>query len=212
MNAKVKICGIKDPEIAKQTSESGADMVGVIFFERSPRNTDFLTAKKIQTALKASTKLVAVTVNANDEFITEMLEVFKPDYIQLHGSETKQRALDIKNKFNLKIIKAISIETTSDLKKAEEFSDISDYILFDAKAPKNSLLPGGNAVSFDWNILKDHMVSYKWALSGGLNINNLKEAKNISKAAFFDVSSGVESSPGIKDINLIKKFIDLAKK
>jgi len=208
---KVKICGIKTPEIARLSSAHGADMIGVVFFKKSPRNIDFKTAAEIKSSLHKNSKIVAVTVNPDDEFIDEMLKAFKPDLLQLHGSETRERVLEIKEKYGLSIIKAISLENPDDTKKAEIFSDIADYILFDSTPPKNSELPGGNSLKFNWNILKDHNVTYNWILSGGLNPDNIDQAKTQTKAVFFDVSSGIESSSGIKDIALIKKFIDSVK-
>ncbi len=204
----IKICGIKKLENAQAVIDAGADHIGFIFFERSPRNITPEDAGKIADEIRGKIKIAAVVVNASDECLAEIIKYLKPDYIQLHGAETADRARAIKNKFKTKIIKAISVEKKEDLKKAEEYKDIADYIMFDAKPPKNSQLPGGNAVSFDWNILKGFSPDYKWILSGGLNAENIRQALEITGAEFVDVSSGVEKSAGEKDNFLIKKFVN----
>jgi phosphoribosylanthranilate isomerase len=203
---KIKICGISTIESAIAAESAGAEYIGFVFFEKSPRNVTPKQAAEIATHLKNETKKVALVVDASDEFLENILREFNPDFIQLHGKENGARTLEIKNKFGKKIIKAISVESADDLKKAEEFKAIADYILFDAKPPKNSVLPGGNGVSFDWNILKNFSGDYNWILSGGLNTQNVSEAIKLTHAKFVDVSSGVESSAGVKDLEKIKEF------
>lgn len=207
MSVKVKICGIKTPDIASLAANNGVEFIGLIFFEKSPRNVSFEEAKIVSDSIKGKAKMVAVLVSPDDEFISELLSHFTPDYIQLHGSESPERVKGIKEKFGINIIKAISVATEDDIKKAEEYNGIADYILFDANPPKNSDLPGGNAVSFDWEILKDINIKTPWILSGGLNADNIEQAILTSKAKFIDVSSGVEKIFGEKDEKLIKNFL-----
>ncbi|MDX1949513.1 MAG: phosphoribosylanthranilate isomerase [Rickettsiales bacterium] len=234
---KVKICGIKDKETALFATSKGADFLGFVFFEKSPRNISIDKAIEIKNSLINSfpckressymdsrirgnenfdkskieiPKIVAVLVDADDNFLHE-LQKLNPDYIQLHGSETPAKSREIKEKYNFNIIKAISISEEKDLEKAKEFSNIADYILFDAKPPKTSVLPGGNAISFDWKILKNFNPSYKWFLSGGLNSENISEALSLANPYGLDVSSGVESSAGVKDFTKIEKFLQNSK-
>ncbi len=208
---KVKICGIKDAETAIFAAEKGADFIGLVFFEKSPRNISIQQAVIIKESLKNyNSKIVAVTVDASDEFL-QNIKILNPDFIQLHGKETPERVSEISKKFGYKIIKAISISSAEDLKIADNYSKISDYILLDAKAPKGSDLPGGNAISFDWKILKNFTPNYKYFLSGGLNCENVSLAKSVAKPFALDVSSGVEKSFGEKDLTKIEKFLSLAK-
>lgn len=211
MAIKVKICGVKDIKTAQFVESQNADFLGLVFFKRSPRNISVDQAIEIKNSLSKKLKIVAVTVNPDDDFLEE-LKKLSPDYIQLHGSETAEDAKNIKERYGCKIIKAISVSAKEDLKKAEEFSEVVDYILFDAKPPKGAELPGGNAISFDWEILKDFSPKYKYILSGGLTPENVKTAISASGVDFVDVSSGIESSRGVKDISLIRKFISEVQK
>ncbi len=210
MSFEIKICGVKNLEVALGTIAVGATHIGFNFFRKSPRYIAPEDAKIIADKIRGTIKIVAVTVDPDQNLLNEIKKL-SPDYIQLHGRESVEDAKKIKKDFGFKIIKAISVSEKDDLKKAEEFSDIADYILFDAKPPKGSVLPGGNAVSFDWEILKDFSLNYKWILSGGLTPQNVNVAISASGAGFVDVSSGVESSLGVKDISLIERFIKAAK-
>jgi phosphoribosylanthranilate isomerase len=167
---------------------------------------------EISAKLKTNIQKVAVTVDETDAEIEQIIAALNPSYIQLHGAETPHRATEIKQKFGLKIIKAIGVEYAEDLQKAAEFINIADYILFDAKPPKNSQNPGGNAISFDWNIIKNANINYPFILAGGLTVENVAEAIKITNAKFVDVVSGVEESKGVKDFNKITDFIKNAKK
>lgn len=203
----IKICGVKTIDIAREVVESGASHIGFVFFKRSPRNLTPAKAAEIVQQIKGAIKTVVVTVNPTDELLNEITSLFKPDFIQLHGSETLKRVKEIKQKFGIKIIKAITIHDKDDLEKAAEFKEVAEYILFDAKPNIIDALPGGNAISFNWNLLKDFSPDYKWILSGGLNHRNVKDAIKLTGANFVDVSSGVESIPGSKDVSLIRAFI-----
>jgi phosphoribosylanthranilate isomerase len=205
---QVKICGIKTYEAALSAINAGADFIGFIFFDKSPRNINLSKAAEIKYLLNKRIKTVAVTVNAQENFIAEIVSVLNPDYIQFHGSENVEYISYLKRKFGIKIIKSVSVSEPLDLLKANKYKDVADFILFDSKPPKGSNLPGGNAVSFDWSILSNLNTNYKWFLSGGLNHNNIKMAKNITSAKFFDVSSGVEIASGVKSEFLINTFIN----
>jgi phosphoribosylanthranilate isomerase len=207
---KIKICGIKTLEMAQAAIDAGATHIGFVFFENSPRNISIRSASAIANKVKNKIKTVIVTVNPSDELISETLLYFHPDYIQLHGSETPKRVKEIKNKFDLAVIKAIPVRIKKDIEQAAKFKKLVEYILFDEKAHPGSQSPGGNASAFEWNLLRNLKPEYKWILSGGLNPNNVKEAIKTTNAVFVDVSSGVESSSGVKDSSLIKAFINSA--
>lgn len=212
MRTKVKICGVKTPEIAKYAIGQGAEFIGVVFFPKSPRYISYSQAAKIHHAISGNAKLVAVMVNPDDSEITEMLKSFTPDYIQLHSSETPARLLQIKQKFNISIIKAISVSSKNDIKKASTYNSVVEFILFDAKPPKHSHLPGGNAISFDWSLLHNIDLGVRYFLSGGLTPSNICEAIKQTGANYIDVSSGVESELGKKSKKLINSLIQKVNK
>lgn len=207
MLTKIKICGVKTPEIAKFAVGAGADYIGVIFFPKSPRNITYNKAADISKAISGNAKLVSVMVNPDDSEIEEMLSHFRPDYIQLHGNETVDRVKYIKEKFEIPLIKAIPVSSLSDIKKAKKYGDYVEFLLFDAKPPKNSKIPGGNAVSFDWKLLSDVALDKKFFLSGGIDISNVDEAISATAAKYIDVSSSLESVRGQKSKKLISAFL-----
>ena len=202
--ADVKICGLSEPITMQAALEHGADMVGLVFFAKSPRNVSLIQAKALADQARGKAKIVALVVDADDALLQTIKSEVRPDFFQAHGSETPQRISEIRALTDVPVIKAIKVETAMDVTSADAFTSIAHLILFDAKAPKG-LLPGGNGLSFDWTLLAD--VKYPYMLSGGLNLDNVKEALGMTKAPIVDVSSGVESSPGIKDAGLIAKFI-----
>jgi phosphoribosylanthranilate isomerase len=208
---KVKICGNNTIESALAAEGFGADMLGFIFFERSPRNISYEQAAEIAGALQTNITKVAVTVNATDDELAQIISYLKPEYIQLHGSESVERASEVKKKFGVKTIKALAVATATDIALAKQYDGVVDYIMFDAKPPKDATRPGGNAISFDWNLLKEYSAKTPYILAGGLNIENVSDAIAISGAQIVDVVSGVESSPGVKDIAKIESFISKAK-
>jgi phosphoribosylanthranilate isomerase len=206
--AVVKICGLSNPSTMQAALDHGADMVGLVFFAKSPRNISLSQAKTLADQARGKAKIVALVVDADDRLLHSIKSELRPDYIQAHGSETSQRISEIHALTNIPVIKAIKVESAADVTSAEAYRDTARLILFDAKAPKD-LLPGGNGLSFDWKLLAD--VKYPYMLSGGLTPDNVAEALRITRAPIVDVSSGVESSPGIKDAGLIAKFIKAAK-
>lgn len=204
---KVKICGLTSHEAVKAAVNAGADYVGFVFFPPSPRHVTPQQAADFSLALPADVKTVAVMVDPSDDDITFMLKDFKPDFLQLHGHETKERVKEVREKFDVPVMKAIAVRSSDDVASGVSYSDIVDMLLFDAKAPSDSMLPGGNGLSFDWTLLKSRKFSVPWMLSGGLNIENVRQAMRISGATCVDVSSAVESEPGIKDEGLVREFI-----
>jgi phosphoribosylanthranilate isomerase len=206
--AQVKICGLSTAETMQAALDAGADFVGLMFYHKSPRNVSLELAAKIATIAKGRAKIVAVVVDADDALLKSIVNYARPDYIQAHGSETPQRIEDIKNLYGVRVIKVIKVKDAADVALAKDFRDVADLIMFDPKAPEDTL-PGGNGLSFDWNLLKGK--DGQFMLAGGLNPNNVAAAIHLTNAPIVDVSSGVESAPGIKDLGLIRKFIEQAK-
>ncbi len=210
MTIKVKICGLKTKREVAAAEDANADFIGAVFFHKSPRNITPKQAFQITKSLKESVKKVAVVVDATDPELDNIINEFKPDYIQCHGSESCARIGEIKNRYKVSVIKAIAVRCSDDVVKAMEYTNVSDMILFDAKAP-SSPLPGGNGLSFDWTLLKGREFNIPWMLSGGLNVQNVKDAIAISGAKMVDVSSSIEIEPGVKDLGLIEQFLKKAK-
>lgn len=208
MKLEIKICGLKTEDAVLRAVERGASHIGFIFFEKSPRNIEPDIAGKLADLVRGRAKLVAVTVNADDDELDEIIALLKPDMIQLHGSETPERLLQVKALFGLPVMKAFAIRDADDFDRIDPYIGIADRFLFDAKAPAGSELPGGNGVSFDWTLLRSLDASIDYMLSGGLNKDNIAEALAETGASGIDISSGVESAPGIKDLSLIDAFFD----
>ena len=212
MKPLIKICGLKTPEAIKVAIDNGAHYIGFIFFSKSPRNLSIEEAKQLRPLIKKPVKLVAVTVDADDEMLSKIIANVKPDIIQLHGHETPERVKHLSGTFGLPIIKAFSIREQSDFNEVAAYRGLVDMFLFDAKAPEGSQLPGGNGISFDWSLLKTLDEDCQTVLSGGLNAQNVGEAITIASPDILDISSGVERAPGVKDIKLIEGFFDSVKK
>ena len=202
---EIKVCGIND-EISMNTAlKCKVDYVGLVFYPNSPRYISINLSRKLLKSRNNTTKIVALTVDPNDDFLNEIKKIINPDYIQLHGNENSRRCLDIKHKINIPLIKGINVSNKIDLlRKNREFEDICDILLLDAPSED---LPGGNGKKFDWNILKDFKCKKKWMLAGGLNIENIENAIDITKAPAIDISSGLEIRKGLKDPKLIKDFV-----
>ena len=204
-NFEIKICGINDKLSMDAAIESKADYIGLVFYDKSPRNLSLGDAKQLLKNRNQHSKIVALTVNSDDDFIRDIEQNIKPDYFQLHGNETPLRCKEIKVKFEIPIIKGIGIKNKLDLIKAnQDYENLCDILLLDSPS---SILPGGNGKMFNWNIIKNCEPSKKWMLAGGLNINNIEKAVKISNPPAIDISSGVEISKGIKDPEMIKNFI-----
>jgi len=202
----IKICGLKTPEAVAAALDGGASHVGFIFFARSPRNVEPDEAGRLRQAARGRAHAVAVTVDADDAFLDRIAAAMAPDMLQLHGSETPARVAEIRARHGLPVIKAFSVRGASDLAAIEPYRGIADRFLFDAKPPKGSELPGGNGVPFDWTVLSAVPAGTDYFLSGGLNAGNIGEALRVAAPPAIDISSGVESAPGVKDPALIEAF------
>ena len=212
MSVLVKICGLKTPDALDTALDAGADLVGFVFFEPSPRHvaTDD-AARELGLRVKGRAGKVALTVDADDVTFEHIVDSLKPDMLQLHGKETLQRILTLKRKFGLPVMKAIAIESKSDLEKIKTYARVADQLLFDARAPHEATRPGGLGKPFDWTLLKDLDPGIPFMLSGGLDAGNVAEALTITRAGGVDVSSGVERAPGEKDPDKIRAFIKAAR-
>ena len=210
MSVQVKICGLSTPDTMEAALSNGAEFVGLNFYPPSPRYVTPAQAVPLAAMARGRTRIVALVVDADDALLKDIAAVVKPDFFQLHGNETPERVAAIKAMTGRPAIKVIKVGGPEDVAKATAYVDVADIFLFDAKAPatlKNAL-PGGNGIPFDWSLLDG---KHGFMLSGGLSLHNVAEAIRITGAAIVDVSSGVESAPGKKDLSLIRKFIEAAK-
>lgn len=203
---KIKICGLTSFEAVRSAVQNGADYVGFVFHQQSPRNLTPQSANALGRHVPPEVGKVAVLVNASDDDIDLILKYFMPDILQCHGTESTKRISDIKSKYNLPVIKAIAVRSSDDVAKGGAYAQVADMLLFDAKVP--AAMPGGNGIAFDWTLLKEKEFDVPWFLSGGLNILNVNEALKVSGAKAVDVSSSLEREPGVKDPELIKLFIE----
>ena len=207
MRVKIKICGVKDLEIAKHAIKCGATFLGFVFFKNSKRNISINQCSEILNEINGKVNTVAVTVNPTYGEL-ETYSKMKFTHLQLHGNESLNELEKIRENFNFKIIKSFSISANSDLKNIRSYYSLVDYILLDSKEKKD--MPGGTGETFDWKIIRNFSPKKSFFLSGGLNVTNIKDAINLKKTEYFDVSSGVENSEGIKDEKLISEFISKA--
>ena len=206
MKLDIKICGLKTPEAVDHAVALGATHIGFIFFSKSPRHIDPADAGRLADRVRGRAKIVSVSVNADNDELDELVSMIRPDILQLHGQERPDRALTVKAVTGLPVWKALSVSEADDLNRIDDYEGIADRFLFDAKAPKNSELPGGNGVSFDWTLLKGMSERVDYMLSGGLTKDNVGEAIRIARPLGIDLSSGVESSPGVKSLDMMDEF------
>lgn len=207
----VKICGLSTPEALDASLEAGADMVGFVFFPPSPRHIGPQLARSLAARVKGKAAKVALAVNATNELLAIVVEALKPDILQLHGKETPERVAVIRSRFGIPVMKALPIAERSDLSPIRQYAAVADRLLFDARAPETATRPGGLGQTFDWTLLKGLGLKIPYMLSGGLDAGNVTEALRVTRAPGVDVSSGVESAPGIKDVNKIRAFIRAAR-
>ncbi len=208
MKPDIKICGLKTPEAVERAVARGASHIGFIFFAKSPRNIEPDLAGQLADAVRGRAKIVAVTVDADPDDLDEIVALLRPDILQLHGKESPERVLEVRAMYGLPVMKAFSVREAADLERIDPYIGIVERFLFDAKPPVGSELPGGNGVSFDWRLMQSLDASVDYMLSGGLNKDNVGEALQVSRAPGLDVSSGVESAPGVKDLAMIDAFFD----
>lgn len=202
----VKICGLKTAETVDAALVGGATHIGFNFFEKSPRFVSPEEAGQLRKAALGKALAVAVTVDADDAALEKIVEELKPDMLQLHGKETPVRVDAVRNAYGLPVIKALSISQPEDLYQIDGYRSVASGFLFDARKPANSELPGGNGIAFDWSILADVDPTIDYFLAGGINAGNVGDAVRLARPRGVDTASGVESSPGVKDIELIRNF------
>ncbi|ESX03383.1 N-(5'-phosphoribosyl)anthranilate isomerase [Mesorhizobium sp. LSJC268A00] len=206
MALDIKICGLKTDEAMAAALAGGASHVGFIFFAKSPRYVEPAAAGRLREAAIGKARAVAVTVDADDAFLDEIVAKMRPDILQLHGTETPERVAEVKARYGLPVMKVFSVSEVADLERLKPFIGVADRFMFDAKPPKGSQLPGGNGVAFDWRILAGLDAGLDYMLSGGLNAANIGDALISANPPAIDISSGVESGPGVKDPALIEQF------
>ena len=211
MPLAIKICGLKTPQALDVALESGADFVGFVFFPPSPRNIGFEVARTLGQRVQGRASKVALTVDANDETLLDIIAALKPDMLQLHGSETPNRVVAVRTRFGLPVMKALPIAERKDLSPIREYAQVADRLIFDARPPRDATRPGGLGRVFDWTLLKDINAGVPFMLSGGLDATNVAGALRITRAPGVDVSSGVERAPGEKDPDKIRAFIQAAR-
>lgn len=210
MSLTVKICGLKSSQALEATITAGADMAGFVFFSASPRHIGLETAAALGQQAAGRIAKVALLVNASDDAISAIIAALKPDYLQLHGVESPQRVAEIRRRMGVPVIKVIGVGEPADVAAVGDFQH-ADMLLLDAKAPKGAALPGGNGLAFDWSMLSQTAIDRPWLLSGGLHAGNVAEALRQTKVRGVDVSSGVESAPGLKDLTKIAAFVKAAR-
>jgi phosphoribosylanthranilate isomerase len=212
MHLTVKICGLSREESVAAALDAGADMIGFVFFPPSPRFLSPERAGRIAARAHGRAEIVALSVDMDDSGIEAIVAALDPDWLQLHGNESPERVAAVKDRFGRNVIKAIGVREAADLTAAKDYVDIADRLLLDAKPPKGAVLPGGNGAAFDWRLLENFDPGVSWMLSGGLDAGNVREALAITAAPGVDVSSGVETAPGVKSPDLIRAFIAAARR
>ena len=206
----VKICGLRTPESLRAAVEAGARYVGFVFFARSPRNLSPEAARTLAAEVPPGVAKVALVVDADDATLDEIAARVPLDMLQLHGRESPERVAEIRARYGLPVMKAIGIATEADLPAIALYESVADQLLIDAKPAPGADLPGGNGLAFDWRLLAGRKWQKPWMLAGGLSPENVARAIHLTGARQVDVSSGVESAPGVKDAALIRAFVAAA--
>src|SRR5690242_3173405 len=207
----IKICGLSTPDALDAALDAGADAVGFVFFPPSPRHLGFEAARALGARVRDRALKVALAVDAADEWLAAVIEALRPDMLQLHGKETRDRVVMVRTRFGLPVIKALPIAERADLAPIRLYASVADRLLFDARAPREATRPGGLGKSFDWRLLEGIDPGVPFMLSGGLDADNVAEALRITNAPAVDVSSGVERAPGEKDPEKIRAFVRAAR-
>jgi phosphoribosylanthranilate isomerase len=207
---QVKICGLSDIRHIEAAAKGGARYVGFVFFPKSPRCVSIEAARELMLAVPDGICKVALVVNADDAMLQSLCDTLPIDMLQLHGQESPERVAEIRQVYGLPVMKALGVADESDLPALADYGRVADQILVDAKPPKNAELPGGNGLSFDWRLIAGRRWAVPWMLAGGLTPGNVAEAARLTGAAQVDVSSGVETAPGVKDNARIAAFLKAA--
>jgi phosphoribosylanthranilate isomerase len=207
----VKICGLNTPQALDVALDAGADQVGFVFFAPSPRNLGYDAARALGERVKGRAGKVALTVDASDDMLADIVEALHPDMLQLHGTESPERVAAVRKRFGLPVMKALPIEDRASLAPIRLYDKVADKIIFDARAPREATRPGGLGKPFDWHLLEGVDPGIPFLLSGGLDVSNVADALAITRAPGVDVSSGVERAPGEKDPDKIRAFVRAAR-
>jgi phosphoribosylanthranilate isomerase len=211
MSVLIKICGLKTSEALDVALAAGADLVGFVFFAPSPRHVGIETARALGARVRGRAQKVALSVDAGDGELAASIEALKPDLLQLHGKETPERVVMVRERFGLPVMKALPIAERSDLAAIRRYEEVADRLIFDARAELAATRPGGLGKRFDWRLLENVQTRAPFMLSGGLDALNVADALRITAAPGVDVSSGVERAPGEKDADKIRAFIAAAR-
>ena len=211
MTPIVKICGLSTAATLEAALAAGADMAGFVFFPKSPRHVGYETARALGAQARGRARIVALSVDADDDALGRIIEALAPDILQLHGRESPSRVGEIRQRFGRPTMKAIGVAAPEDFAAAAPYDGVADFLLIDAKPPRDAALPGGNGLAFDWRLARRFSPKRPWLLSGGLDSDNVAEAIASAGAFGVDVSSGVESAPGVKDEMKIRAFIAAAR-
>jgi len=207
---KIKICGLTDPADIPAAILAGASYVGFVFFPKSPRHLELEAAAFMAASVPVGIMKVALTVDADDAMLDTLTGQVPLDMLQLHGSETPERVAGVKSRYGLPVMKAVGIADAGDLPQLETYGRVADQLLVDAKPPKGADRPGGNALAFDWTLIAGRRWPVPWMLAGGLTPENVAQAVRLTGARQVDVSSGVESAPGVKDADKMRAFVEAA--
>ena len=207
MKVRVKLCGLTTQGDIDAAATAGAAYIGLVFFDKSPRNVSIETARSMALHAPIGLAKVALVVNADDATLDRITASVPLDMLQLHGSETPDRVAAVKARYGLPVMKALGIASRADVARAQLYSGVADQLLLDAKPAEGETLPGGNGLSFDWRLLEGESWSVTWMLAGGLTPDNVAEAVRCSGAQQVDVSSGIETAPGQKSAALMAKFV-----
>ncbi|PYF09453.1 phosphoribosylanthranilate isomerase [Rhodobacter viridis] len=207
---RCKICGLKTPADVEAAAQAGAGYIGLVFFPRSPRHLDIAQARELALLAPVGLAKVALVVDADDATLQAITDAVPLDLLQLHGRESPDRVAEVKARFGLPVMKAVGVAEAADLAAIADYEAVADQILVDAKAPKGAALPGGNGLAFDWRLIAGRPWRRPWMLAGGLTPENVAEAVRLTGARQVDVSSGVESAPGVKDAARIAAFVAAA--
>ena len=210
MAIAVKICGLTSVEAALAAARAGAEYGGLVFHPASPRNLSMEAAWGIASALRGKLKMVALVADADNDTLAAIIDAVRPDFLQLHGRESVARTQDIRVRFGA-VIKALPIGSAEDFEAVPPYESVADLLMFDAKPPKGAVRGGGHGAAFDWQLLAGRKFARPWFLAGGLTPDNVARAIELSGANMVDVSSGVESAPGVKDAALMADFIHAAR-
>jgi len=204
---RVKLCGLTKSEHVQVAAASGAAYIGLVFFEKSPRHLEIAQAAQLAASAPVGLCKVALTVNADNVLLDALASDVPLDMLQLHGTESPERVAEIKARYGLPVMKAVGVSDKEDLAALDTYARVADQLLVDAKPPRNAELPGGNGLSFDWRLIAGRRWPVPWMLAGGLTPANVAEAIRMTGARQVDVSSGIESSPGVKDSALMRAFV-----